>query len=192
MRGTLYAVNKCENAKRNRRYGVYISELDAGLLRSTSKGQTRTYVLSGARRTFVRMSQASTARKAHDSAKSTRRSGSSRRSGKVWSGADRMRLTALADRQIPAERIALKLGRTEAAVRAEAAKQRVMLAPASPPSRIAPQARPTQKRAYGGMTLAAGGTNRAGEPSNSPKLPKPKTPAASRNRSRPVQSETLF
>lgn len=76
----------------------------------------------------------------------------------------------MADHQIPAERIALKLGRTEAAVRTEAAKQRVMLAPAG-----SPQKRPTQKRPYGGMSL-----------------PKPKTPAASRNRSRPVQAETLF
>lgn len=103
-----------------------------------------------------------------------------------------MRLKALADRQIPAERIALKLGRTEAAVRAEAAKQRVMLAPSSPQGRPNPQARPTEKRAYGGMTLASGGAIRAGEQSSNPKLPKPKTPAASRNRSRPVQSETLF
>ena len=121
------------------------------------------------------MSQASTARKATQSAKS------SRRGGKIWSGADRMRLKALADRQIPAERIALKLGRTEAAVRAEAAKQRVMLAPAG-----SPQKRPTEKRAYGGMTLATGGSE------HDAKLPKPKTPAASRNRSRPVQAETLF
>lgn len=92
-----------------------------------------------------------------------------------------MRLKALADHQIPAERIALKLGRTEAAVRAEAAKQRVMLAPAS-----SPQTRPTQKRPYGGMSVASNGS------SNREKLPKAKTPAASRNRSRPVQAETLF
>lgn len=121
------------------------------------------------------MSQASTARKARQSGNALRRS------GKTWSGADLMRLKALADRQIPAERIALKLGRTEAAVRAEAAKQRVMLAPAG-----SPQRQPTQKRPYGGMALAAGGSK------NDAKLPKPKTPAASRNRSRPVQTETLF
>lgn len=117
------------------------------------------------------MSQTSTARKAFKQ----------RRAGKPWTGADLMRLRALADHQIPAERIALKLGRTEAAVRAEAAKQRVMLAPAG-----SPQKSPTRKRPYGGMTLASSGSG------NDAKLPKPKTPAARRNRSRPVQAETLF
>lgn len=130
------------------------------------------------------MSQASTARKANSGsnpARGARGAIKRRRAGKPWSGADLMRLRALADHQIPAERIALKLGRTEAAVRAEAAKQRVMLAPAG-----SPQSRPTQKRPYGGRSMAGGGAN------SDAKLPKPKTPAASRNRSRPVQAETLF
>lgn len=65
------------------------------------------------------------------------------RAGRAWTGADRMRLERMAEHQIPAEQIAIKLRRSEAAVRAEARKQRVMLAPSAKPLP------PTTKLAYG-------------------------------------------
>jgi hypothetical protein len=69
------------------------------------------------------------------------------RSGKPWSGADISRLIVMAEHQVPAKRIAAKLRRSEGAVRAEAARQRVLL-PASDPS-------PTAKQPYGGVTARA-------------------------------------
>lgn len=91
-----------------------------------------------------------------------------------------MRLERMAEHQIPAERIAQKLRRTEAAVRTEARKQRVMLAPAEKQLSL------TDKRPYGGMTVPR---RRSIAKSAVPGRP---------NRSRPSrpepaeQSETLF
>lgn len=79
---------------------------------------------------------------------SSRRTSQAARSGRLWTGADRMRLQSLAEHQVPAEKIARKLRRSEAAVRAEARKQRVMLAPA------AKQPAFTDKRPYGGLRVA--------------------------------------
>jgi hypothetical protein len=88
-----------------------------------------------------------------------------------------MRLELMADHQIPAEKIALKLRRSEAAVRAEARKQRVMLA--APEKQLSL----TEKRAYGGIRV---------EPRRSAaKSTAPGRPARSRPE-RPQQSETLF
>ena len=69
------------------------------------------------------------------------------RSGKPWTGADISRLIVMAERQVPAKRIAAKLRRSEGAVRAEAARQRVLLAPSG--------GGPTVKRPYGGLTVDA-------------------------------------
>ncbi len=80
------------------------------------------------------------------------------RSGKTWSGADIMRLQAMADKQIPAEKIAERLRRSEAAVRSEAAKRHVMLAPSSP-TPVSVQRKPmrrlapTEKAPYGGVRV---------------------------------------
>lgn len=54
---------------------------------------------------------------------------STRNSGKGWSGADRASLRSLAKGNTPTRVIGLKLGRTEAAVRSQAAKQHVSLKP---------------------------------------------------------------
>jgi hypothetical protein len=70
-----------------------------------------------------------------------------RRTGKAWSGADIMRLQRMADKQIPAEQIARRLSRTEGAVRTEAARHNIMLAPR--------QRTLTGKLPYGGMTVDA-------------------------------------
>lgn len=70
------------------------------------------------------------------------------RGGRPWTGGDVMRLTAMAAKEIPLDRIARKLGRTEAAVRTEAAKHRIQLAP--PAKR---PTGPTDKRPYGGRTV---------------------------------------
>ncbi|MGB0889751.1 MAG: hypothetical protein ACPGWS_05650 [Solirubrobacterales bacterium] len=80
-----------------------------------------------------------------------------RRSGKPWTGADLLRLKVLAEHQIPAARIARKLGRTEAAVRTEAAKQRVMLAPPDKSSKADSRRKlhPTEKQPYGGIKIRA-------------------------------------
>jgi hypothetical protein len=59
-----------------------------------------------------------------------------------------MRLKSMADKQIPAERIAMRLRRTEGAVRAEAARQHVMLAPTGRKLAL------TEKRPYGGIRVA--------------------------------------
>jgi hypothetical protein len=106
-------------------------------------------------------------------------SGQSIRTGKPWTGADRMRLEILAAIHIPAEKIAKKLRRTEAAVRNEARKQRVMLAPSEKQLSL------TQKRPYGGIRV---------EPRRGPsRATAPGRPARSRPvRQRPEQSETLF
>jgi hypothetical protein len=88
-----------------------------------------------------------------------------------------MRLERMAEHQIPAERIAQKLRRTEAAVRTEARKQRVMLAPAEKQLSL------TDKRPYGGMVVA---------PRRSiAKATAPGRPSRSRPE-RPTQDETLF
>lgn len=65
-----------------------------------------------------------------------------RRSGKGWSGADASRLAIMAERQVPVDRIARKLQRSEGAVRAEAARRRIRLAP-------------TEKQLYGAVSIAA-------------------------------------
>jgi hypothetical protein len=88
-----------------------------------------------------------------------------------------MRLERMAEHQIPAERIAQKLRRTEAAVRTEARKQRVMLAPSEKQLSL------TDKRPYGGMRIA---------PRRSiAKASAPGRPSRSRLE-RPEQDETLF
>lgn len=99
------------------------------------------------------------------------------RTGRAWTGADRMRLELMADNQIPADKIAKKLRRSEAAVRAEARKQRVLLAPAEKQLSL------TDKRPYGGVRVA---------PRRSfAKATAPGRPARSRAE-RPSQPDTLF
>lgn len=51
------------------------------------------------------------------------------RSGRAWTGADRMRLQRMAQHDVPVATIAKRLRRSEAAVRTEARKQHVSLAP---------------------------------------------------------------
>jgi hypothetical protein len=110
--------------------------------------------------------------------KRTVRSRSQSRSGKPWSGADIMRLTVMADHQVPAARIARKLRRTESAVRAEAARHRVMLAPPSKQRQLSL----TEKPAYGGLKVEARKAP-ASEPARS---------LANRDEPPKFQSETLF
>jgi hypothetical protein len=116
-----------------------------------------------------------------------------------------MRLERMAEHQIPAARIAQKLRRTEAAVRTEARKQRVMLAP------VEKQLSLTDKRPYGGMRTELGRGRQArsmanatapGRPSRS--RPARATPARAtpsqatpsrrgpQRQAPPEQSETLF
>ncbi|MFY9264649.1 MAG: hypothetical protein WAO61_04400 [Solirubrobacterales bacterium] len=68
-----------------------------------------------------------------------------RRAGKPWSGADISRLVVMAERRTSVDRIARKLGRSESAIRTEAAKRRLKLSPAPTP---------TDKRPYGGTSPA--------------------------------------
>lgn len=99
------------------------------------------------------------------------------RTGAAWTGADKMRLQLMADNQVPADKIAKKLRRSEAAVRAEARKQHVMLAPAEKQLSL------TDKRPYGGVRMV---------PRRSfAKATAPGRPARSRAE-RPMQDETLF
>jgi hypothetical protein len=70
----------------------------------------------------------------------------------------------MAERQIPATRIAAKLRRTEGAVRAEAARQRVLLAP-------------TDKQPYGGMTARSAHNPRPDYRSSARSRPHPTSPA---------------
>lgn len=101
------------------------------------------------------------------------------RTGRPWTGADRMRLERMAEHQIPAERIAQKLRRTEAAVRTEARKQRVMLAPAEKQLSL------TDKRPYGGMTVPRRSIAKSAVPGR-PNRSRPSRPEQAE------QSETLF
>ncbi len=105
------------------------------------------------------------------------------RAGRAWTGADRMRLELMAEHQIPADKIAKKLRRSEAAVRAEARKQRVMLAPPEKQLSL------TSKQPYGGLRVMSA-------PSSEPRRTFAKTAAPGRptrtRAERPVQSETLF
>jgi hypothetical protein len=94
-----------------------------------------------------------------------------------------MRLELMAEHQIPAERIAKKLRRTESAVRTEARKQRVMLAPAEKQLSL------TDKRPYGGMRVeqprrSIAKASAPGRPSRS----RPSRPGPGQSE----QSETLF
>lgn len=97
-----------------------------------------------------------------------------RRSGKAWTGADVMRLERMAEKQIPAEQIARRLRRTEGAVRAEAARHQIMLAPR--------QRTLTGKLPYGGIRVDAR------RPASRP----PRRQAAKNPQPAPPQSETLF
>ena len=106
----------------------------------------------------------------------TVRSRSQSRSGKPWSGADIMRLTVMADHQVPAARIARKLRRTESAVRAEAARHRVMLAPPAKQKQLSL----TEKQPYGGIKVEAR------------KAPEPARSRADRSDPPKFQPETLF
>lgn len=115
-----------------------------------------------------------------------RRKAGKPRAGKPWTGADVFRLKVLADHQIPAARIARKLGRTEAAVRAEAQKQRIMLAPADPKPRteagrraVSARSAPTNKPPYGGLQIS------------DPK-PRAATKRQAVRRTSPPQTESLF
>ncbi len=54
---------------------------------------------------------------------------STRNTGKAWSAGDKKALRGLAKGNTPTRVIGLKLGRTEGAVRSQAAKQRVSLKP---------------------------------------------------------------
>lgn len=101
------------------------------------------------------------------------------RTGRPWTGADRMRLERMAEHQIPAERIAQKLRRTEAAVRTEARKQRVMLAPAEKQLSL------TDKRPYGGMKVPRRSIAKSAVPGR-PTRSRPSRPEPSE------QAETLF
>ena len=108
------------------------------------------------------------------------------RSGKPWSGADIMRLAAMAEHQIPAERIAKKLRRTEGAVRAEAARQHILLAPSDRQRQLGV----TDKRPYGGVS-ASGATARARSRATRPTASAPAR-ARSKRAATPAQTETLF
>jgi hypothetical protein len=88
-----------------------------------------------------------------------------------------MRLQRMAEHQIPAAKIARRLHRTEAAVRSEARKQRVMLAPTERQLSL------TDKRPYGGLRV---------EPRRSAARSKPVPPREQMRDDRPAQSETLF
>lgn len=92
----------------------------------------------------------------------------------------------MAEHQVPAEKIALKLRRSEAAVRAEARKRHVMLAPPERQLKLASPERlstPTDKRPYGGLRV---------QPRRSiAKASAPGRPARSRAE-RTSQNETLF
>lgn len=112
----------------------------------------------------------------------------SARSGRAWTGADRMRLERMADLQIPAATIAKRLRRSESAVRTEARKQRVMLAP--PVKQLAL----TDKRPYGGMSLPPARSvarTRSARQSSARPGSAPGRPQRSRA-TRPAQNETLF
>ncbi|MBJ7353519.1 MAG: hypothetical protein JHC98_01725 [Thermoleophilaceae bacterium] len=102
------------------------------------------------------------------------------RTGRPWTGADRMRLELMAEHQIPAERIAQKLRRTEAAVRTEARKQRVMLAPSEKQLSL------TNKRPYGGMAVAPRRSLAKATAPGRPSRSRPSRPEPSE------QAETLF
>ena len=54
---------------------------------------------------------------------------STRNTGKPWSSGDKTQLRSLAKKNTPTRVIGLKLGRTEAGVRAQAAKQGTSLKP---------------------------------------------------------------
>lgn len=54
---------------------------------------------------------------------------STRNTGKAWNAGDKKALRSLAKSNTPTRVIGLKLGRTEGAVRSQAAKQRVSLKP---------------------------------------------------------------
>lgn len=99
-----------------------------------------------------------------------------------------MRLERMAEHQIPAGTIARRLRRSEAAVRAEARKQRVMLAPPGKPTA-------TEKRPYGGMTAppqrSLARTRAARRASAAPGSAAQARPQRARP-TRPVQDETLF
>lgn len=69
----------------------------------------------------------------------TARGSAPKRRGKQWSGADVSRLLLMAERELSVDRIARKLGRTEGAVRAEATRQRIKLAPTEKPAYGAPR-----------------------------------------------------
>jgi hypothetical protein len=90
-----------------------------------------------------------------------------------------MRLKAMADHQIPAEMIAKRLRRSEAAIRAEAGKQHVMLAPQQKPLA------PTEKLPYGGITQPRRSAARAAAPA------RPVRSRAERPSQKP-QNESLF
>jgi hypothetical protein len=85
----------------------------------------------------------------------------------------------MADDQIPAEMIAKRLRRSEAAIRAEAGKQHVMLAPRQKPLA------PTEKLPYGGAGQPRRSAARATAPS------RPVRSRAERPADKP-QSESLF
>ncbi|MFY9487465.1 MAG: hypothetical protein WAP35_02050 [Solirubrobacterales bacterium] len=91
-----------------------------------------------AKSTQAKSTQAKSTQAKSTQAKSTQ---AARRSGRQWSGADVSRLVVMAERQMSVDRIARKLGRTPAAVRTEAAKRRLRLAP-------------TEKHLYGGTSSA--------------------------------------
>jgi hypothetical protein len=91
-----------------------------------------------------------------------------------------MRLELMANHQIPADQIAKKLRRSEAAVRAEARKQHVLLAPAEKQLSLA------DKRPYGGARYEP---RRSAAKSTAPGRPSRSRPSRPE---RPSQSETLF
>lgn len=94
------------------------------------------------------------------------------RSGRQWSGADVSRLLVMAERELSVDRIARKLGRSVGAVRAEAARHRIRLAP-------------TDKPPYGGVDHQ--------NPPRRRRAPKPQT-AAGRERvaRQPELTQRLF
>lgn len=91
-----------------------------------------------------------------------------------------MRLKAMADHQIPTEMIAKKLRRSEAAVRTEAGKQQVLLAPAQKPLSL------TEKLPYGGASIQP---RRSAARATAPGRPKRSRPERPTDK---PQNETLF
>ena len=94
-----------------------------------------------------------------------------------------MRLERMAEKQIPAEQIARRLRRTEGAVRAEASRHNIMLAPR--------QRTLTGKLPYGGITLDSRRPDSRSPASRRPASKQRRKPAVATAPAAP-QKESLF